>query len=277
LNNEIEELKEVIVPKAAKKKSYFKRGFFKGLAGVLPALLTILVLVWCYKILRDYLGVHVNSVIEWMIRTVRLEKVAIEINTAIADAISPYITPAEPVKYALRLRPVVGIILSLVLIYIIGSFISSYVGRRLFPKVEKMLLRIPIVKAVYPYARQVTDFFLGEQAVRFERIVAVEYPRKGVYAVAFMTNENFRTLSEKTGKQMVVVFVPTSPTPVTGYTVLIPEDEVIPLDMSIDDALRLIITGGVIIPERERTRTSAPILQSGKVPPLNPGLSEKAK
>jgi uncharacterized membrane protein len=288
LNDEIQQLKKFIAPKKAAKKSYFKKGFFKGLAGILPAMLTIVVLVWCYQILRDYMGVYVNGALEGLIRGVHLEKAALSVNTFIADNVGAALAPADPylvekigsetVRHPvseLKFRPLVGIGLSLVLIYILGSFISSYIGKKLFPKIEKMFLRIPIVKAVYPYARQVTDFFLGEQTVRFERIVAVEYPRRGMYSLAFITNEGFREVSEKTGKRMVVAFVPSSPTPITGYTVLVPADEVIPLDMTIDDALRMVITGGVILPEGEKMATVESALHAGKVPPLGPGASGK--
>jgi uncharacterized membrane protein len=260
-------LTEVLAPQAAKKSSYFKKAFYRGLAGVLPALLTVMVLVWCYKILRDYLGSYVNTVIEWVVRVVGLETAALEINSIIARDISRYIAPADPSAAELQLRPLVGIVLSLVLIYVLGSLISSFVGRKFFPKVEKMALRLPVVKAVYPYARQVTDFFLGERTIPFEKIVALEYPSKGIYSIGFVTNRGLRDVCAKTGKEMIMVFIPAVPAPVTGYVVMVPAEAVIPLSITIDDALRLIITGGVAVSEGQiLPRPDAPSISQGKFP-----------
>ena len=272
MNNEIQQLKKVITPKKDAKGSYFKRGFFKGLAGILPALLTIVILVWCYQILRDYLGVHVNSAIEWLVGVTGLERAAVKINMFIAVNISAHLAPADPASVELKLRPLIGIVLSLVLIYILGSFISSYIGKKFFPKLEKMFLRVPIVKAVYPYARQVTDFFLGDQKIKFERIVAIEYPRKGVYSVGFVTNEGLRDVRDRVGKRMLTVFIPASPTPVTGYPVMVPADEVIPLNISIDDALRFVITGGVLLPLGQGG-IGTPAALKGEPPSLDAGPS----
>lgn len=270
MNDEIKDAKKAQKPGKAK-ASYLKRAFIRGLAGILPALLTILVLVWCFQLVRNYLGAYVNTGIEWLIKTAGVEKGVLAVNRAIAENISTHLAPADPASATLSLRSVTGIILSLVLIYIVGFFISSFLGKRIFPRIEKMFLRLPIVKAVYPYARQVTDFFLGEQAIRYERIVAVEYPRKGVYSIGFVTNEGIREVHEKTGQRMLVIFVPSSPTPITGYTIMVRPEETIPLTMSIDDALRMVITGGVILPENQRIRTGdRQILLTGSAPPPQP-------
>ncbi len=249
------------------KATYFKRAFVRGLAGILPALLTVVLLVWCYQFVRDYVGVYVNTMTEWIIRAVGLEQGVLKLNNLIAANISMHLAPADPDAVELELRPVTGILLSLVLIYIVGSFISTLVGKKLFPRIEKMLLRLPIVRAVYPHARQVTDFFLGEQSIRYERIVAVEYPRKGVYSIGFVTNDGMRTVCDRTKRRLLVIFIPSSPTPVTGYTVMVRPEETIPLDMSIDDALRMTISGGVVLPRNQQmTRTESRILRAGTAP-----------
>jgi uncharacterized membrane protein len=267
LTDEVEQIKKS--PRPRGKSSFLKRAFVKGVAGILPALLTIIVLVWCYQFLRNYVAVYVNTVAEWVVRGVGLEQEVLKINKAIADNISAHIAPADPDAFELQLRPVTGIILSLVLIYVVGSFISTFVGKKLFPQFERMFLRLPIVKAVYPYARQVTDFFLGEQAIRFESIVAVEYPRKGIYSVGFVTNEGIRAVCDKVNRRLLVVFIPSSPTPITGYTIMVRPEDTIPLDMSIDDVLRMSISGGVILPENQRLpRGKAKPLQVGTMPPL---------
>ena len=114
--------------------------------------------------------------------------------------------------------------------------------------VERGFFRVPVVKQVYPYVKQVTDFLLSERKVEFSRVVAVEYPRKGIWSMGLVTGPGLRTLTRSVRTDLLTVFIPSSPTPVTGYTITVRQDEVIDLPLSIDDALRFTVSGGVIVP-----------------------------
>jgi uncharacterized membrane protein len=109
-------------------------------------------------------------------------------------------------------------------------------------------MRFPVIRFVYPMIRQMTDFVFSERKVHFRSVVAIEYPRKGTWTIGFLTGRGFEALEKKTTAGLVAVFVPSSPTPVTGWVVFVAEQDVIQLDITVDDALRLMISGGVILP-----------------------------
>ena len=113
--------------------------------------------------------------------------------------------------------------------------------------------QIPVVRSVYPYTKQLVEFFLTETEFEFDTVVAAPYPTDGVYSIAFVTSEGMKTINEALGgKRYVSMFVPTSPMPMTGYTVFIDAEKLIPLPISVDEALRVTISAGVLIPPHER-------------------------
>jgi uncharacterized membrane protein len=141
----------------------------------------------------------------------------------------------------------VGLLLVLLVCMFVGFVLTSFIGRRIFHSLEGRIARLPVMRVIYPPIKQVTDFLVSDKARPFGRVVAVEYPRKGVYSVGFVTNDGLKDLHNADGEKLIGVFVPSSPTPVTGYAVLVPESELISLDMTVDEALRFIISGGVLV------------------------------
>jgi uncharacterized membrane protein len=107
---------------------------------------------------------------------------------------------------------------------------------------------MPVVKQIYPYVKQVTDFLFGDKRLQFSRVVLVEYPRKGIWSLGLVTGAGMRTIGRALGEEFLTVFVPSSPTPVTGYVITVRRDEVLDLPISIDDAIRYVVSGGVIMP-----------------------------
>lgn len=152
---------------------------------------------------------------------------------------------------ARRIPPVVGLIVSVLLVLTLGSFAGGLLGRTLLARGDSILARVPLVRSIYPYAKQLVDFFLAERSFDFDTAVAVPYPRKGVYSLGFVTSSSFETLRRATGKNLITVFVPSSPMPMTGYAVFVPVEEVIPLPITVDEAIRTIVSGGVLIPPQE--------------------------
>ncbi len=148
-------------------------------------------------------------------------------------------------KYKLNL---LGFLIAIILVYFMGFFLASFIGRASWRAMEGLLYRIPLIRAIYPYVKQVTDFLLSERQVEFSGVVAVEYPRKGVWSVGLRTGGPLGTVQERCADDLVTVFVPSSPTPVTGYVVQVPRRDTIDLPMSIDEALRFTMSGGVIKP-----------------------------
>ena len=148
--------------------------------------------------------------------------------------------------------PVIGFFVALLLVFVAGFILATFVGKRILGRFENMMGKFPVVKVIYPYARQVVEFFMKEKAVTFNTVVAVEYPRRGIYSLGFVTGNGLKKITETTGRDMVNIFVPSSPTPVTGYTIFVPVADVIPLPITVDEAVRIAISGGVLIPDEQQ-------------------------
>ena len=216
--------------------SDFRRFFLRGLAAVLPTLLTLMIIIYVFRFVQNYIGRYINIGVLWLLGT-------------IIGRISG--TGAPPERLATLWNNYfwgVGFVLAVVAIYIFGRFVASFLGRGVWRLTEGMLLRVPIIKAIYPYVKQVTDFLFSERKIEFSRVVAVEYPRKGIWSLGLVTGAGMRAIQNAAGSDLLTIFIPSSPTPVTGYTITVRRDEVIDLPMSIDDALRYTVSGGVITP-----------------------------
>lgn len=132
----------------------------------------------------------------------------------------------------------IGIIL---ILGIIGRFT---IGNRVVNSIENLMRKIPVVRTIYTATKEASKAILVSETERIKGVVLVEYPRKGIYAIGFTTGAEIKEANEKTGKKTVNVFIPTSPNPTSGYVVLVPEEELIYLDISVEDALKVIISGG---------------------------------
>jgi uncharacterized membrane protein len=151
-----------------------------------------------------------------------------------------------------RSLPGVGIFTSIVLIFIMGLFISNIIGAKLFTLGEKMIQKIPIIPKVYFGIKQIIDAFSHQGKQVFNRVVLVEYPRKGIYAVGFLTGECRGEVQQKTAAKLINVFIPTTPNPTSGMLILVPDSEIIHLDMSVEEGLKLIVSAGVLVPDEKR-------------------------
>ncbi|MCK4627166.1 MAG: DUF502 domain-containing protein [Phycisphaerae bacterium] len=222
----------------------FRRFFVRGLAAVLPAVLTVAILVWLFTLIQKYIGRHINAAAQWT---------AVQFSCFIEHTPLKWIMSdnewdeikATWDEYYLGW---IGFLLAFVAIYVFGRFVASFIGRGLWATIEHTLGRAPVIKRIYPSAKQVTDFLLTERKAEYSHVVAVEYPRKGIWSLGLMTGKGMRTVNEKVGSDMLTIFIPSSPTPVTGYTIMARRDETIDLPLSIDEALRFTVSGGVLVP-----------------------------
>ena len=143
-----------------------------------------------------------------------------------------------------------GLVIAIVLLYLAGRLLGSFVGRWFYARVEGLLRAIPGFKQVYPHVKQVVDLIMGDQKMAFSRVVLVEYPRKGIWTVGLVTSSSLKPIADQAGGEVLCVFIPTSPTPFTGFTINVPAGDCVDVDMTIDQALRFVITAGVLVPER---------------------------
>ncbi len=150
----------------------------------------------------------------------------------------------------------IGLLIAVILVYLAGRLLGSFLGKRLYNAAENMLTGIPGFKQIYPHVKQITDFMFGadgKDKIKFSKVVAVEYPRKGMWSIGLVTGETLITIQQHAQQHCVTVFVPSSPTPFTGYVVTVPKSDTIDLPISIDEALRFTVSGGVIIPDHQLT------------------------
>ena len=206
------------------------------MAALLPTILTIWIFVQCYIFVQDKVSVYINKGVVLLI-TRFTERYSVEfLNDFWVDG------PGR----------ITGFFLSIIGVCIIGAFLASFAGRAIWRIIERGFASIPLVKKVYPYIKQITDFVLAKKKLSFNKVVALQYPRKGVWSVGMVTGTGLKKIANAHEKEFLTVFVPSSPTPFTGYVIMTPKDETIELDMSIEEALRFTISGGVITPaERE--------------------------
>ena len=148
------------------------------------------------------------------------------------------------------LAPLIGMTLTVLLVILVGALTTNLFGRRIVAAFDRMMLRLPLIKSIYGSARQLLDAF-SQKTASFQRVVAIEYPRKGVYTVGFVTRGQ-ATLHPADGSGPMsgytLVFMPTTPNPTSGWLAVVPDDQVIPLDVSIEDGVKLIVSGGLVIP-----------------------------
>jgi uncharacterized membrane protein len=153
--------------------------------------------------------------------------------------------------------PGLGIIFTALFVFLCGLAARSYFGGRLMRQGERFLQKIPFVRGVYRASKQVSDSFIKEKRDGFRQVVLVEFPRRGVYAIGFVTGHPLGEVREKTGGA-VSVFMPTAPNPTSGYILLVPEQDLVPLKMSVEQAFTLIVSGGIVAPPDRGDRPVAP-------------------
>ena len=148
-------------------------------------------------------------------------------------------------------HPLIGLLLSILVVLWLGWILTGFIGRKLLAKFDQGLLASPGVRAVYPYAKQLVEFFISENELEFDTVVALPYPNKYIYSIGFVTSQSMKSLREATDQDLVSIFVPSSPMPMTGWTIHAPRDLLIRLPITIDEALRVTVSGGVLVPPSE--------------------------
>jgi uncharacterized membrane protein len=144
--------------------------------------------------------------------------------------------------------PGLGVIFAFVVVLLTGLLVTNLIGRQLVGYWEELMQRIPLVRSVYGGVRSFTESVLSSSN-SFRQVVAVEYPRPGIWSIGFVTAEDVAEVSRRTGQHVSCVFVSTAPNPTSGFIILVPREQLIPLDMSIDAAMKMIVTCGVVLPE----------------------------
>ena len=157
-----------------------------------------------------------------------------------------------------------GFLMVILILILTGALATNLVGRRLIRFGEEVVSRIPFLNRVYAAVQQLSRAFLLENRTILKRPVLIEYPRRGVYCIAFVTAVACRHFEEKTGTCLISIFLPTTPNPTSGFLLFVPEDQIIPLSMSTEDALKLVISGGIVVPELLENRRQSPLVSNAE-------------
>lgn len=144
------------------------------------------------------------------------------------------------------------------LLYLLGKFMAAGAGVFVWGPFERGITRVPLVRNVYSSVKQVSDFLLSERNIEYSRVVAVEWPRKGVWCIALVTGSSLRDIQAAANEEVLSVLVCTSPMPMTGFTVTVKKSETIDLNISIDQAIQFVVSCGVVVPQDDLERMQSP-------------------
>ncbi len=190
-----------------------KRYFISGLIVFLPLALTVKLLVLTFATADGFLG--------------------------------KYIEPYFSREFGFYFRGV-SLLICIFLILLIGFLITNFLGKKIYPLFERFLLQLPFFKQVYPAFKEISLFLFSREHFNFRQVVLVEYPRKGLYSIGFLTNEVPKKISEKTSQELCYVFVPHTPSPLTGFLTLVPKNDLVYPNITVEEAIKIVVSGGVI-------------------------------
>ena len=200
--------------------------------------------------LRKYI---IAGLLVWLplVITVAIIKFVIDLLDGTVLLLPPDYRPEALLGFGI---PGFGIILAVAILLLTGVFAANLLGRRLVQFWEAALGKIPLVRTVYNSVKQISTTLLASKSTSFRKVVLVEYPRKDCWCIGFLSNEHVQTDHNITTEQLQSIYLPTTPNPTSGFNLLIPQREIIELDMSVEDGFKFIISMGVIVPEGEIKR-----------------------
>lgn len=201
--------------------------FFAGVLVTMPLAITFLVAWWFIGVVDDY------------------------IVPMIPDGWNPDHYLKETVGLEIGL-PGLGLVVLLIAITLIGALTAGFVGRMLLNIGERILARMPVIRSVYSAIKQILETVLKQQSKAFRQAVLVEYPRRGIWAIGFITGSTEGEVQNLTKQEVVNVFLPTTPNPTSGFLLFIPSKDIVVLDMSVEEAVKMVISGGIVTPPDRR-------------------------
>jgi uncharacterized membrane protein len=191
-----------------------RKYFITGLIVTLPIIITFWIIRTVFFFLDGLLGRHIRDILE--------------------D------------RYLEVYVPGMGLVLSILLLFLIGFFVHKILGRKFTLWFEQWFSNLPLIKHIYSPTKQVVDFLFGKHKANLKEVVLVEYPRKGIYSIGFLTRDLEPICSKATGQELSCVIIPSTPNPITAFTIFVPRNDLLYPDMSIQEGLNLIISGGIV-------------------------------
>jgi len=259
---------------SAKKGSGTSRFFLRGLGVILPSVLTLWILVAAFRFVDGNIAEPINAGIRLVVASASeasgstlFEPSADEIRDEQARATRVRLDGSEAAARWRLVRANVanwwsarwyldlaGLVLAIFAVYILGRLVGGYLGRRLLSAFESGLLTVPGIRQVYPALKQVVEFLFGseKQKLNFNRVVMIEYPRPGLWQMGLVTGDATPEIVAACG-DAVTVFIPNSPAPFSGWTVTVPRADVREIPLTVDEALRYLVSAGVVVPSESNS------------------------
>jgi uncharacterized membrane protein len=202
----------------------FRAYFFAGLLVIIPLVLTVYI-VW---------------------------NLFVAIDGLLATPVSQAIYRALDIVPRYQTIPGLGFIALVLVILLVGFIARNYVGKKLLGYGDAVLGRIPVVRHIYTTFQQISQAFLADHSETFKKAVLIEYPRKGIYSIGFVTQDTRGIVQRKLPDDVVSIFLPTTPNPTSGFLLFVPKKDVVLLNITVEEALKLVISGGSIVPSETK-------------------------
>lgn len=206
----------------------FRRYFVRGLLALLPITLTVFILDWLVRFMEGGLDFLPG--------------------------------PLRPYNYLPFYFPGIGALTTILVVWLMGVFVTHVASSQAQALWDRTVHAIPFVSGIYKSVKQLVDAIFSQDKSSFRRVVLIEYPRPGIYSLGLVTGVSSGEVQELTKERVINVFIPTTPNPTSGWYVLVPEKDAVPLEMSVEEAFKLIISGGMVVPEpRPRVAGEVPV------------------
>lgn len=220
----------------------WQANFYTGLAIVLPAIVSLAIVKWLFGTVSN-----VTDFLLFFLKWIPIEKRWIYVNGVSGEMLLHW--------------KLLALALAVTLITLVGRFARHYLGKKAIQLLDFAMLKVPLLNKIYGAIKQVNEAFTMSKGSSFQQVVLLEFPRPGIYSLGFITNEDHQEVQSRTAQTVVSVFVPTTPNPTSGFIVLVPDTDLIKLEMSVADGLKFIVSLGSVAPEY-RARAVAGLVPS---------------
>lgn len=176
-------------------------------------------------------------------------KVIVFIDVSVNRLLPPQFKPDNFLPFTI---PGLGIIILVVVLIFIGMFAAGFMGKFFLKLGEWLVYKMPLISSIYSVLKQIFETFLSNKSNAFKKVVLLEYPRKGIWILGFVSADTDGEVKELLKQKMVNIFIPTTPNPTSGFLIFVPKEDVVELDMSVEDGIKFVISGGIVAPEEAK-------------------------
>ncbi|MGA1869225.1 MAG: DUF502 domain-containing protein [bacterium] len=195
--------------------------FITGFLTVIPLIITIVLISFLFNIFDNYLNTPFSALFKLI---------------------------GLPQLIGYHLPGFIGLLFLILFTFFIGLIVKNVIGKKIFVVVERILSKLPLIWNIYHSSKQILEAISNSNKTAFKQVVLIEYPRRGIYTIGFLSSDTKGEIQSIIDKKLVNVFLPTTPNPTSGFLLMVPEDDIIPLSMNIEAGIKLVVSGGMVAP-----------------------------